>query len=75
MINRILYNCNVWLIICNKGKFQIVSLDGFYQFGVGGELSGIFSGEFPGTLVNLQFRTDDINSYIVKGENDINNIF
>lgn len=62
-------------IICNKGKFQIVSLDGFYQFGVGGELSGIFSGEFPGTLVNLQFRTDDINSYIVKGENDINNIF
>lgn len=62
-------------IIRNRGKFQIVSLDGFYEFGPQGESGSLFRGEFPGTIVNLQFRTDDRNSYIIRGEDNINNIF
>lgn len=60
---------------CNKGKFQIVSLDGFYELSCRGEREAFFEGEFPGTIVNLQFRTDDQNNYHIKGEIDINNIF
>lgn len=60
---------------CNKGKLQIVSLDGFYELGTNGESTSPFRGEFPGTIVNLQFRTDDRNSYIIRGEDNINNIF
>jgi len=44
----------------NGGKMQIVSKDGFYQFTRGGEYTRIFQDEFPGTIVNLQFRTDFI---------------
>ncbi|WP_010662916.1 ATP-binding protein [Marinilabilia salmonicolor] len=59
----------------NKGKMQIVSNDGFYQFDDNGEDLRIFNGEFPGTIVNLQFRTDDRNNYSLKSEIDINDIF
>ena len=59
----------------NKGKMQIVSNDGFYQFDDNGENLRLFNGEFPGTIVNLQFRTDDSNNYSLKSEIDINDIF
>ena len=59
----------------NKGKMQIISDDGFYQFDIQGEQSHFFNGSFPGTIVNLQFRTDDNSSYILKKEFDNNNIF
>lgn len=59
----------------NKGKMQIVSHDGFYQFDVDGVDSRLFNGIFPGTIVNLQFRTDDNKSYALKREIDINEIF
>jgi hypothetical protein len=59
----------------NKGKMQIVSNDGFYQFDDNGEDLRLFNGEFPGTIVNLQFRTDDSNNYSLKSEIDINDIF
>lgn len=59
----------------NKGKMQIVSNEGFYQYDVDGELSKEFVGQFPGTIVNLQFRTDDNNNYLLKSEIDINDIF
>lgn len=59
----------------NKGKMQIVSNDGFYQFDDNGEDLRIFNGEFPGTIVNLQFRTDDRNNYSLNSEIDINDIF
>ncbi|MBN2682953.1 MAG: HAMP domain-containing histidine kinase [Bacteroidales bacterium] len=59
----------------NKGKMQIVSNDGFYQFDGEGESIKTFEGEFPGTIVNLQFRTDDINNYSLKSEININDIF
>ena len=59
----------------NKGKMQIVSNDGFYQFDIGGEIFKQFNSQFPGTIVNLQFRTDDSNNYSLKKEIDINDIF
>ncbi|MCH7397874.1 ATP-binding protein [Belliella sp. DSM 107340] len=62
-------------ISMNKGKMQIVSSDGFYQFGCDGELLRKFEGEFPGTIVNLQFRTNDKINYSLKSEIDINDIF
>ncbi len=59
----------------NKGKMQIISYDGFYQYDNNGEVSKNFIGQFPGTIVNLQFRTDDNNNYLLKSEIDINDIF
>jgi anti-sigma regulatory factor (Ser/Thr protein kinase) len=62
-------------VILNKGKMQIISNEGFYQFDSDGETLNEFQGEFPGTIVNLQFRTDDNNNYSLKSEIDINEIF
>ncbi len=59
----------------NEGKLQIISNEGFYQFGNDGEKTGSFIGEFPGTVVNLQFSTDDSKSYSLKEEINIDNIF
>ncbi len=59
----------------NKGKMQIISNQGFYQFDSDGETLNEFQGEFPGTIVNLQFRTDDNNNYSLKSEIDVNDIF
>lgn len=62
-------------VILNKGKMQIISNEGFYQFDSDGETLNEFQGEFPGTIVNLQFRTDDNNNYSLNSEIDINDIF
>jgi hypothetical protein len=59
----------------NKGKMQIISDDGFYQFDRNGVITKQFNGKFPGTVVNLQFCTDDNSSYALKNEININNIF
>lgn len=59
----------------NKGKMQIISNEGFYQYDSDVETLSEFQGEFPGTIVNLQFRTDDNNNYSLKSEIDINDIF
>lgn len=58
----------------NKGKMQIISDDGFYQFDSHGEQTKLFDGIFPGTIVNLQFKTDDKSSYIFRKE-ESDNIF
>jgi hypothetical protein len=59
----------------NKGKMQIVSDSGFYEFGTRGLDAKLFKGQFPGTIVNLQFCTDDCSNYMLKNEIDINDIF
>ena len=59
----------------NKGKMQLISNEGYYQFDSDGESLNEFEGEFPGTIVNLQFRTDDKNNYALISEMDINDIF
>ncbi len=56
------------LIEHNKGFMQIVSDDGFYQFSHTGEIFDTFKSKFPGTVVNLQFRTDDASSYYLRSE-------
>jgi hypothetical protein len=62
-------------VTLNKGKFQIISDDGFYQLGPDGEQTKVFKGAFPGTIVNMLFKTDDTSSYVLKGEIDTNDIF
>jgi len=52
----------------NKGKIQIISDDGFYQMADGQEWTREFSGAFPGTVVNMEFRTDDTSSYALLDE-------
>lgn len=59
----------------NEGKLQIISDDGFYQFDAKGETLKLFSGRFPGSIVNMQFRTDDTNSYMLKKEIDHRDLF
>lgn len=59
----------------NRGKMQIISDDGFYQFDSQGEQMHLFIGSFPGTIVNLRFKTDDNHSYLLKSEFDVNDIF
>lgn len=59
----------------NRGKMQIISNDGFYEYDSKGEVTKTFNGQFPGTIVNLQFKTDDQNNYSLKSEIDINDIF
>ena len=59
----------------NNGKMQIVSDSGFYEFGKYGEFSKEFQGRFPGTIVNLQFNTNDNCNYCLKNEININDIF
>jgi hypothetical protein len=62
-------------IAVNKGKMQIVSDAGFYEYYNGKISVKSFAGRFPGTIVNLQFCTDDNNNYALKSEIDINDIF
>ncbi|MCH6236789.1 ATP-binding protein [Cognataquiflexum rubidum] len=59
----------------NKGKLQIVSNEGFYQLDENREVTHKFQGEFPGTIVNLQFGTDDKNNYSLKSEVNLDDIF
>ena len=59
----------------NKGKLQIISNEGFYELSSSGEITNKFTQEFPGTIVNLQFRTNDDKSYKLKEEIDLNDIF
>lgn len=59
----------------NKGKMQIVSNEGFYQLDYSNEFTRTFRGEFPGTIVNLQFSTDDRSNYALKDEVNLDDIF
>ncbi|MBA5630337.1 histidine kinase [Moheibacter lacus] len=62
-------------VTLNKGKMQIISGDGFYQYGQNGIETAVFNGEFPGTIVNLQFKTNDLTNYSLVSEVNINDIF
>lgn len=62
-------------ISMNNGKMQIISDDGFYEFSNQGERIHQFDKPFPGTIVNLQFRTDDTSSYILQSELTVDDLF
>jgi hypothetical protein len=54
----------------NKGKIQIISDDGFYQLDTDGVQTRLFSGSFPGTIINMEFKTDDTTSYLLTSETE-----
>lgn len=59
----------------NRGRFQIISDNGFYEYGAS-EQARFLDAPFPGTIVNMEFRTDDTQSYMLSSEShDIGNIF
>lgn len=51
----------------NNGKFQIISDDGFYEVGATEHVDTL-DAPFPGTIVNMEFRTDDVHSYRLSSE-------
>ena len=59
----------------NKGKIQIVSSDGYWEYRRGPIKKGLFKGVFPGTIANIEFNLDDQNYYLLKGEEDLDDIF
>lgn len=59
----------------NKGKIQIISDDGFYQMDFNGVQTRLFSGSFPGTIINMQFKTDDTTSYSLMSEAESDELF
>ncbi|GGG23293.1 hypothetical protein GCM10011344_25040 [Dokdonia pacifica] len=59
----------------NKGKIQIVSSDGYWEFRKGKIKKETLDSSFPGTIANLEFNFSDTKSYMLKEEVDIDNIF
>jgi anti-anti-sigma regulatory factor len=49
----------------NKGKFEVVSSNGYYKFSEGIVKTLELNYEFPGTIVNFTFNLDDENSYYI----------
>lgn len=62
-------------IALNKGKIQIVSSDGYYEFNKGNTEFRNFHNTFPGTIVNIEFNLNDTNSYRLKEEISLDSIF
>lgn len=61
-------------VTANKGCMQIVSGNAFYEYNALNEFTRVFVGGFPGTIVNLRFKTDDVQGYRLNSEVDIKNI-
>lgn len=59
----------------NKGKLQIVSRFGCYEFSASGGSCRKLDHDFPGTCVNIEINTQDKNSYYLKSELSSNDIF
>lgn len=55
------------LITLTKGKLEIVSNNGYYYIKNGKEGSELLNFNFPGTVVNIEFKIDD-KYYFFKGE-------
>lgn len=59
----------------NKGKLQIVSRYGYYEFSAGGHSVTKMAHDFPGTCVNIEINTQDTSSYWLTSELSSNDIF
>lgn len=59
----------------NKGKLQIVSGDGYYQYDSQGEKTERLTKPFPGTVVNVAFSTDDNSNYALVSETNEADLF
>lgn len=59
----------------NKGKIQIASRRGFYQFSASRETCEMLEHDFPGTCVNIEINTNDTKNYALKSELKSSDIF
>ncbi|HNS41892.1 MAG TPA: hypothetical protein PKN22_03975 [Taishania sp.] len=60
----------------NRGKIQIISSDGFYEFKNGNVVKAKLNSIFEGTIVNIKFNLNDSNHYMLIQEvEDFDNIF
>ena len=61
----------------NKGKIQVISSDGFYEYKNGTIIKNKMNSIFEGTIVNIKFNLNDANHYILQEEadDDFENIF
>jgi signal transduction histidine kinase len=59
----------------NKGKLQIVSRFGYYEFSANGESIPKMNHDFPGTCINIEINTEDTSSYCLKSELTSKDIF
>jgi hypothetical protein len=59
----------------NKGRIQIVSSDGFWEYYNDNIEKGLFSSPFYGTIANIEFNLNDKNSYRLKEEIPLEDIF
>lgn len=59
----------------NKGKIQIVSSDGYWEYRNGETENMLFDNPFSGTIVNIEFNLDDSDSYCLVEEVSLDEIF
>ena len=59
----------------NKGKIQIASRLGFYEFNGENEYFSKMSADFPGTAVTIEINTADQGAYVLSSETDPDDIF
>lgn len=59
----------------NKGKLQLVSGDGYYEFSTTGESFLVMSNYFPGTCVNVEINTSGSMDYYLEFESTTEDIF
>lgn len=59
----------------NKGKIQVISSDGFYEFANKKTDTRKLNYSFDGTMVNIAFNLNDTNHYSLIEEDDFENIF
>jgi len=59
----------------NKGKIQVVSDKGYYKIAPEGDELKLFNSPFPGSAINMQFRTDDVNLYSLANEPGLDDLF
>ncbi len=60
----------------NKGKIQVISSDGFYEFNRGIVTTNKLKSIFDGTIVNIKFNLNDTSHYsLVNEQEDFENIF
>lgn len=59
----------------NKGKLQLVSGDGYYEFSTTGESFWVMSNYFPGTCVNVEINTSGSMDYYLECESTTEDIF
>ena len=59
----------------NKGKIQIISSDGYWEYRKGESFTNNFPKAFPGTIANLEFNLDDPSRYRLREEISLDDIF